>query len=88
MLQIVQRLQREVEAASAAMLAGLLARLRGPIQLPECLRMVGCLRRLAAFPEPELRRRWAASILPKKVMLLQEERHHTADGIIYRGLAA
>ena len=59
-LQIVQRLLAEVEAASAAMLEGLLAKLRGPIQLPECLRVVGCLRRLAAFPEPELRRRCIA----------------------------
>ncbi|CAK0785769.1 hypothetical protein CVIRNUC_008980 [Coccomyxa viridis] len=57
-LEIVQRLLAEVEAASAAMLEGLLAKLRGPIQLPECLRVVGCLRRLAAFPEPELRRRF------------------------------
>ena len=56
-VQIVQRLLGEVEAASSAMLAGLLAKLKGPIQLPECLRVVGCLRRLAAFPEPELRRR-------------------------------
>ena len=64
-LQIVQRLLGEVEAASAAMLAGLLARLKGPIQLPECLRVVGCLRRLAAFPEPELRRRCAAWLLPR-----------------------
>lgn len=53
----MQRLLGEVEAASAAMLEGLLAKLGGPIQLPECLRVVGCLRRLAAFPEPELRRR-------------------------------
>lgn len=63
-MQIVQQLLGEVEAASAAMLAGLLARLKGPIQLPECLRVVGCLRRLAAFPEPELRRRYAAWMLP------------------------
>lgn len=55
--QIVQQLVAEVEAASEAMLAGLMAKLRGPIQLPECLRIVGCLRRLAPFPEPELRRR-------------------------------
>ena len=65
-VQMVQRLLGEVEAASAAMLAGLLARLKGPIQLPECLRVVGCLRRLAAFPEPELRRRCDASALPPR----------------------
>ncbi len=56
--QIVRRLVAEVEGVSDAMLAGLLARLRGPIQLPECLRVVGSLRRLAPFPEAELRRRW------------------------------
>ena len=55
--QIVQQLVVEVEAASEAMLAGLMAKLHGPIQLPECLRIVGCLRRLAPFPEAELRRR-------------------------------
>ena len=55
--QIVQRLVAEVDAVSDAMLAGLLAKLGGPIQLPECLRVVGCLRRLAPFPEAELRTR-------------------------------
>lgn len=55
--QIVQQLVAEAEAASKAMLEGLLAKLKGPIQLPECLRIVGCLRRLGTFPEAELRRR-------------------------------
>ena len=68
--QIVQRLLKEVEAASAAMLGGLLGRLQASIQLPECLRVVGCLRRLAPFPEPELRRRWA-SWIAERVALLQ-----------------
>lgn len=54
----------EVEAASAAMLEALLARLRGAVQLPECLRIVGHLRRLAAFPEAELRRRRAFCMHP------------------------
>jgi hypothetical protein len=58
-VQIVQRLVAEVETASTAMQEGLLAKLRGPIQLPECLRIVGCLRRLGTFPEAELRRRWS-----------------------------
>ncbi|KAK9789216.1 hypothetical protein WJX73_008063 [Symbiochloris irregularis] len=59
-LQVVRQLVRQVEAASADMLAALLARLRGNIQLPDCLRMVGYLRRLPAFPEAELRRNFLA----------------------------
>ena len=45
----------EVEAARGAMREGLLARLRGNVALPECLRIVGFLRRLAPFPEAQLR---------------------------------
>jgi hypothetical protein len=37
------------------MLQQLLSRLRASIQLPECLRVMGYLRRIAAFTEPELR---------------------------------
>ena len=59
----MQRLVAEVDAVSDAMLAGLLAKLGGPIQLPECLRVVGCLRRLAPFPEAELRTRRVPSSL-------------------------
>ena len=47
----MQQLVRQVEEASAAMLQALLARLKGNIQLPDCLRVVGYLRRLSAFPE-------------------------------------
>lgn len=61
---MVRGLVAEVEAASAAMLEALLARLRGAVQLPECLRIVGHLRRLAAFPEAELRRRRAFCMHP------------------------
>jgi hypothetical protein len=45
----------DARAGVRAMLAQLLARLRGPVQLPECLRIVGYLRRLGVFGEGELR---------------------------------
>jgi len=57
----VRGLVAEVEGASAALLDALLQRLRGAVQLPECLRIVGHLRRLAVFPEAELRRKRAPS---------------------------
>jgi hypothetical protein len=53
-LPVVQRLVAEVAGVSADMLEQLLQRLQGAIQLPECLRIIGYLRRLAAFPG-----RWA-----------------------------
>ncbi len=49
-LPVVQRLVSEVADVSADMLEQLLQRLQGAIQLPECLRIIGYLRRLAAFP--------------------------------------
>lgn len=49
-LAVVQRLVAEVDGVSADMLEQLLQRLQGAIQLPECLRVIGYLRRLAAFP--------------------------------------
>ncbi|KAI3435879.1 hypothetical protein D9Q98_001937 [Chlorella vulgaris] len=55
-LPLVQRLVAEVGGVSADMLEQLLQRLQGAVQLPECLRIIGYLRRLAAFPEAELRR--------------------------------
>ena len=48
---MVRLLSQQTEGISRAMLDALLQRLRGPIQLPECLRVVGYLRRLAPFPE-------------------------------------
>ena len=49
-LPVVQRLVAEVAGVSADMLEQLLQRLQGAIQLPECLRITGYLRRLAAVP--------------------------------------
>jgi hypothetical protein len=54
-LPAVARLAADVAAASASMLDQLLARLQAPVQLPECLRVIGYLRRLAAFSERDLR---------------------------------
>jgi len=54
-LSIVRHLVEDVASTSDAMLEQLLARLAGAIQLPECLRVIGFLRRLALFPETELR---------------------------------
>lgn len=54
-LPVVRRLVEDVAAASRSMLEQLLARLAGSIQLPECLRIIGYLRRLALFSESELR---------------------------------
>ena len=54
-MQVVQSLVEETEAISQGMLSALLNKLRGSIQLPECLRVVAHLRRLASFPESKLR---------------------------------
>lgn len=53
-LPLVQRLVAEVGGVSADMLEQLLQRLQGAVQLPECLRIIGYLRRLAAFPGESL----------------------------------
>lgn len=54
-MPIVKLLVAQAQAVSQAMLQQLLQRLRTNIQLPECLRVIGYLRRMAAFPEAELR---------------------------------
>ena len=63
-VQLVQALAAEVEACSGRMLSALLARLRGAIQLPECLRVVGHIRRLGIFSEDELRLRSLSPAAP------------------------
>ena len=50
-LSVVQQLTANVAAAADSMLQQLLGKLRSNIQLPECLRVIGYLRRLAVFSE-------------------------------------
>ncbi len=56
------------------MLQQLLSKLKSSLQLPECLRTMGYLRRIAAFSEAELRLqflscRWGGSGLKGRVKL-------------------
>ena len=57
---VVRALGADARKSSDVMLAQLLGKLRGAIQLPECLRVVGYLRRMRAFDETGLRRAFLA----------------------------
>lgn len=50
-LKVVQSLVQDVDATSTSMLEQLLQKLRSNIQLPDCLRIIGYLRRLGVFSE-------------------------------------
>lgn len=52
---LIMKVCGEVEALTRQMVLQLLTVLRGPLQLPTCLRAVGFLRRLGTFSEPRLR---------------------------------
>lgn len=45
------RMQESADAAAEAMVEALLTKLRGQVQLPDCLRVIGYLRRLAVYNE-------------------------------------
>ncbi|KAJ7561079.1 hypothetical protein O6H91_03G013000 [Diphasiastrum complanatum] len=54
-LPVIQSLAADVKQTTSSLLAQLLQRLRSNIQLPECLRIIGYLRRLGVFSEHEMR---------------------------------
>ncbi|KAG9443818.1 hypothetical protein H6P81_015158 [Aristolochia fimbriata] len=69
-LPVIQSLAAEVKQTTQALLSQLLQKLRSSIQLPECLRIIGYLRRIGVFTESELRLQflrcreaWLAGIL-------------------------
>lgn len=64
-LAVVQSLVKEVDYASQSMLEQLLQKLQSNIQLPDCLRIIGYLRRLGVFSErvghrPSIHYQWLA----------------------------
>ncbi|GMH12375.1 hypothetical protein Nepgr_014216 [Nepenthes gracilis] len=54
-LPVIQALAAEVRQTSQSLLSQLLQKLRSNIQLPECLRIIGYLRRIGVFNEYEMR---------------------------------
>lgn len=54
-LPVIQALAAEVRQTTQSLLSQLLQKLRSNIQLPECLRIIGYLRRIGVFTEYEMR---------------------------------
>ncbi|KAL3500803.1 hypothetical protein ACH5RR_039896 [Cinchona calisaya] len=54
-LPVIQALAAEVRQATQSLLSQLLQKLRSNIQLPECLRIIGYLRRIGVFSDYETR---------------------------------
>lgn len=57
---VVATLKESADAAAETLKEALLTKLRGQLQLPDCLRVIGYLRRLAIFDEQELRTQFLA----------------------------
>ncbi|KAK6119576.1 hypothetical protein DH2020_046678 [Rehmannia glutinosa] len=54
-IPVIQALAAEVRRTTQSLLSQLLQKLRSNIQLPECLRIIGYLRRIGVFSEYEMR---------------------------------
>ncbi|XP_057505205.1 conserved oligomeric Golgi complex subunit 8-like [Actinidia eriantha] len=54
-IPVIQALAAEVKQTTQSLLSQLLQKLRSNIQLPECLRIIGYLRRIGVFSEYEMR---------------------------------
>ncbi|KAF8035969.1 hypothetical protein BT93_C1864 [Corymbia citriodora subsp. variegata] len=54
-LPVIQSLATEVKQTTQSLLSQLLLKLKSNIQLPECLRIIGYLRRIGVFSEYEMR---------------------------------
>uniref|UniRef100_A0A2P2KW63 Conserved oligomeric Golgi complex subunit 8 n=3 Tax=Rhizophora mucronata TaxID=61149 RepID=A0A2P2KW63_RHIMU len=54
-IPVIQALSAEVRQTTQSLLSQLLQKLRSNIQLPECLRVIGYLRRIGVFSEYEMR---------------------------------
>ncbi|CAA3032483.1 conserved oligomeric Golgi complex subunit 8 [Olea europaea subsp. europaea] len=54
-IPVIQALAAEVRQTTQSLLSQLLQKLRSNIQLPECLRVIGYLRRIGVFSEYEMR---------------------------------
>ena len=54
-LPIIKRIASQVDVSAGLMLTQLIQLLSGNAKLPLCIRTIGYLRRMEAFPEPELR---------------------------------